>query len=266
YKIKWLSDMNLNTENAKYAAINLTWDTARNLDLFLVYADGPFIYETRFSSEHENNQLGEYWEKIEKADIRYYMDKYGDVGIEVYNADSEMFFGNFTVKVNLKDVKEQDNVTINLHNIATLGPYASRNFTLRVNGSRIKENKTNDFLLVVENSSQEISWIPIRIKTTQTTITSTTSTSTTSTSTTTIPLPADVVINEFMPNPNGTSEWVELYNKGGSAQNLINWSIAGQALSGTLGISGWTYFNFTSAILNNTGDTIILLNDSSGQV
>jgi len=69
------------------------------------------------------------------------------------------------------------------------------------------------------------------VTTTSTTTTieeSTTTTISTSTTTTTIPVTADVVINEVLYDPNETDtgkEWIELYNKGDSDENMMGYCL-----------------------------------------
>lgn len=92
---------------------------------------------------------------------------------------------------------------------------------------------------------------------------------------------AAVVINEFLPNPSGPSsedtEWIELFNTEGSPVILDNWKLddieGGGAspytiASGTA-IQANGYLSFEKSVtgvgLNNTGDTIRLIN-SSGTV
>lgn len=91
----------------------------------------------------------------------------------------------------------------------------------------------------------------------------------------------DVVINEFLPNPSGPSnedtEWIELYNASPSTVDLSGWKLDDIDNGGSspyviasgmsIPASGFLYFekSQTNVGLNNTGDTVRLI-DSSGSV
>jgi cell division septation protein DedD len=91
---------------------------------------------------------------------------------------------------------------------------------------------------------------------------------------------ADIVINEFVPAPSAVNpEWVELYNASDSADYLKSYyldddtsfdsdtgSSAKKGLT-NLNISNprFPFFVFTSSILNNDGDSVVLF-DPSGAV
>ncbi len=94
----------------------------------------------------------------------------------------------------------------------------------------------------------------------------------------------DVVINEFLPDPNTDwddsgdldyydDEWIELYNKGNSRQDISGWRLDDITTGGAAyyTIPGGTYIDpgqfmvfygsETGVVLNNAGDTVNLLND-----
>ena len=94
----------------------------------------------------------------------------------------------------------------------------------------------------------------------------------------------DVVINEFLPDPNsdwdgsgdldyGDDEWIELYNKGNSRQDLSGWRLDDittggtpyYAIPGGAGINPGQvlvlYGSVTGVGLNNAADTVNLMND-----
>lgn len=79
------------------------------------------------------------------------------------------------------------------------------------------------------------------------------------------PMPGDLVVNEFMPNPTDGIEWVELYNKTAVALDMTGWKLVDgtdatvKSLSGTIAAGGFAAFDLSSARLNNSGDTIVLM-------
>ena len=83
----------------------------------------------------------------------------------------------------------------------------------------------------------------------------------------------DVVINEFLINPNESEkEWVEFYNNSTSTINLGGWTLSDNSstttLSGTMEATGTARFlvwEFNSGKLNNDGD-IITLKDAAGKI
>lgn len=85
---------------------------------------------------------------------------------------------------------------------------------------------------------------------------------------------AQVVINEFLPNPNeGDNEWVELYNLGSSAVGLSGWTLSDSkdhsnsldVLSEILAGKFAVYIYSGDGWLNNDGDSVIL-KDNLGAV
>lgn len=82
-----------------------------------------------------------------------------------------------------------------------------------------------------------------------------------------------VVINEAMPAPSAGSEWVELYNMGTTTVDLAGWTLddlagggsAPVALTGTIAPGAFFVHTYSTAVLNNTGDDVNLIN-ASGQV
>ncbi|MDO8505894.1 MAG: lamin tail domain-containing protein [bacterium] len=76
--------------------------------------------------------------------------------------------------------------------------------------------------------------------------------------------PGDVLINEFVPDPTDTIEWIELYNTTSGAIDLTGWKILDgtgatvKTLSGTILAQGFTSADLSSARLNNSGDIIVI--------
>lgn len=110
------------------------------------------------------------------------------------------------------------------------------------------------------------------------TVVSSTPTETTSTPTSTPTVATttetgNIIINEFLSDPNGgDKEWLELYNKSTSTINLTGWTFSDNAATTTIsGIIGTTtenkYFliEFNSGRLNNAGD-IITVRDGAGKL
>ena len=104
------------------------------------------------------------------------------------------------------------------------------------------------------------------------------------------PAPAGVVLNEFLPNPQGfeynfdfgsdsdsmpKGEWVELYNNDNIEHNLTDWYIKDAAnhkiditnvntnlATTTISAHGWLVVYMNNAILNNSEDTITLYDNN----
>lgn len=80
-----------------------------------------------------------------------------------------------------------------------------------------------------------------------------------------------IILNEIMPNPADGPEWVELYNPTDILVDLTGAALCdGRAghctiaeLTGTIDPHGFTVVYLKSNYLNNDGDTVILLSDSS---
>ena len=71
---------------------------------------------------------------------------------------------------------------------------------------------------------------------------------------------ANIIINEFLPNPAGSDtegEWVELKNAGAEKINLLNWSLDD-------GEGGSQPYKFTSDLWLEPGENLIIDRDSSG--
>ncbi|MBI2552472.1 lamin tail domain-containing protein [Candidatus Uhrbacteria bacterium] len=74
----------------------------------------------------------------------------------------------------------------------------------------------------------------------------------------------EVVINEFVPNPTDSVEWIELYNNTNLPIDLAGWRIYDgtgnsiKSLTGTISARGFLVFEVSSARLNNSGDVIEL--------
>ena len=84
-----------------------------------------------------------------------------------------------------------------------------------------------------------------------------------------------ILINEVLPAPSSGPEWVELYNTSDSAVDVSGWRIDDDTPGGTQTtipagsiIAPQTVLAvaITTAILNNTGDSIVLLDASGAQV
>lgn len=82
-----------------------------------------------------------------------------------------------------------------------------------------------------------------------------------------------VVLNEIYPNtPSGINEWVEVYNTSSQTQTLTNWKIKEKTAAGndvphslpTFQLAGQQscYYGFSSPSLNNTNDTVSLVDSS----
>ncbi|GEM_PF-4247595 len=89
-----------------------------------------------------------------------------------------------------------------------------------------------------------------------------------SSSTLLIPNIGEIVINEFLVDPqNNDVEWVELYNRTNQAFELdtlvlVDGSHAILKISGTLSAYAFITFDFPSTRLNNSGDTILLIRNT----
>ncbi|MDO8452262.1 MAG: lamin tail domain-containing protein [bacterium] len=92
---------------------------------------------------------------------------------------------------------------------------------------------------------------------------------------------AAVYVNEFLPNPSGPSsedtEWIEIYNSDSSSIDLTGWQIDDESggstpytiPSGTmLTNNGFLVFekSTTNIALNNTGDSVRILNSSGSEI
>ncbi|OGY26281.1 MAG: hypothetical protein A2Z24_02070 [Candidatus Woykebacteria bacterium RBG_16_44_10] len=93
----------------------------------------------------------------------------------------------------------------------------------------------------------------------------------TSTTDTAINSSLKVSLSEVYPNPEkGSDEWVEIHNPNSSSVNLEGWFFSDSAnhkksLSGSLSPKSYKFFSFSSGWLNNSGDTLNLL-DSAGKL
>lgn len=108
--------------------------------------------------------------------------------------------------------------------------------------------------------------------------------------TSTVNLGSDVVLNEVLPNPEGSDsqgglqgEWVELYNRGISSLDISGWYIKDEAgntitISSTsthnsrvtIGVPGsgleWLIVYMPGAVLNNGGDTVYLYDSNDNLI
>ncbi len=83
-----------------------------------------------------------------------------------------------------------------------------------------------------------------------------------------MPIPGDIIINEFQPDPNDNEkEWIEFYNNTQYEISLDKWTVSENAstinISGIIPAYGFYTLEFDSAKLNNAGDEILLKNDKS---
>ena len=84
------------------------------------------------------------------------------------------------------------------------------------------------------------------------------------------PTPTEnVVLNEILFDPSTGTEWVEIYNAGGTNVDLANWelfdeagNIEGLTSLGTLNAGSYATLDISPQILNDTGDTVNLRNAS----
>ncbi len=81
--------------------------------------------------------------------------------------------------------------------------------------------------------------------------------------------PSSIHLSEIYPHPpSGQNEWLELYNSSGATALLRNWQLDDQVNSGSsprtisldIGAYGYAVVEFTSALMNNDGDTVRLIN------
>lgn len=86
---------------------------------------------------------------------------------------------------------------------------------------------------------------------------------------------AQVVINEFLPNPiDGENEWVELYNLGSETASLSGWLLTDTANHdkpldslGTINLGDFVVYEYTGdGWLNNSGGETLYLKNNSGTV
>ena len=86
---------------------------------------------------------------------------------------------------------------------------------------------------------------------------------------------ASILINEVLPAPSSGPEWVELYNTSATAVDVSGWRIDDDTPGGTQTIipagsiiapNAVLAVAITTAILNNTGDSVVLLDASGAQV
>jgi hypothetical protein len=84
-----------------------------------------------------------------------------------------------------------------------------------------------------------------------------------------------ILINEVLPAPSSGPEWVELYNTSDSAVDVSGWRIDDDTPGGTqttipagsiIAPRAVLAVAITTAILNNTGDSVVLLDASGAQV
>jgi len=109
------------------------------------------------------------------------------------------------------------------------------------------------------------------------------------------PAPGDVVINEFLPNPEGLEygfnfgddssnmpqgEWVELYNNSDNSFDLAGWYIRDESATNKIIITAantnpagtvingksWLVVYINKAVLNNTSDTVKLFDDADNLI
>ncbi|HEX9440501.1 MAG TPA: lamin tail domain-containing protein, partial [Roseiflexaceae bacterium] len=95
-----------------------------------------------------------------------------------------------------------------------------------------------------------------------------TPTSTPTMAPTATPYPTGIILNEFLANPTSGQEWIELYNSGGADADLSGWKLddgaGGSApytlpMTATIAVGGYLVLYLPSTILNNSGDTVQLI-------
>ncbi len=101
YSLVWdASSSGMNLNNTRYMNVTLQWiNHANNLDLNLAYHTGTQWVATRFTSEHNNPQLNQAWERLEKVDIQHYLKNYPNFGIGIKNTGSSETY-NLTIDLN----------------------------------------------------------------------------------------------------------------------------------------------------------------------
>jgi hypothetical protein len=84
-----------------------------------------------------------------------------------------------------------------------------------------------------------------------------------------------ILINEVMPAPSSGPEWVELYNPSDTAIDVSGWRIDDDTPGGTqttigagsvVPAGGYLVVSLTSAILNNTGDSVTVIDADGGTI
>jgi len=94
-----------------------------------------------------------------------------------------------------------------------------------------------------------------------------TSSPTPATSPTIVSYPTGIILSEFMPNPDGGSEWVEIKNTSSSEAILTDWKIddiadgggSPRSFSATVSSGGYYKVEISGWLLNNSGDEVRLL-------
>ena len=76
-------------------------------------------------------------------------------------------------------------------------------------------------------------------------------------------MPGNILINEFLPDPDSGHEWIEIKNNTTSTVNLAGWELwDGKSkiyeFENTIATHELQLINLSSAKLNNSGDKIIL--------
>ncbi|MEA3254996.1 MAG: S8 family serine peptidase [Candidatus Altiarchaeota archaeon] len=184
YSVVWKkSTGGLDLSDARYMNASLRWSNPSNdLDLYFVYNQGLYWYTSRFRSEHRNDLFGVGEEDLEEIDIRYYLERYSDVGIGIKNTGG---YQSYSLELNFMDESSWNAAGVVPSSISSLSPYETKTVQVSINTGSLTEGETYDSFLLIKDNSDELAKVPIRLSicsaTTTTTTSSTTSTSTTST-------------------------------------------------------------------------------------
>jgi len=169
---------------ARYMNASLVWGNPENdLDMYFVYKEGTNWNASRFKAQHRNDLLGVGEERLEQVDIKYYLDRYSDVGIGIGNSGSSQ---SYTLRMNYTEEASCSYAQVSPGSLSSLPPSGSRTVQVSVDTSTLSPGRTYEYSLLVEENSREYARVPVRLSIFQdTTTTSTSSTSTTSSVSTT---------------------------------------------------------------------------------
>jgi serine protease AprX len=155
-----VSSSGINAANTRFINATLRWNnTSKDLQLHLAYKSGGSWFFTRFSSQHNNSQLGEALERIENADIKHYLKTYDDFGIGINNTASSAQAYNLTV--NLTDISPWNPGSVNETSI-NLSAGQVKSVSVSINGSAISDGSHEAFFMIT-NSTEDFATVPISI-------------------------------------------------------------------------------------------------------